>query len=280
VAVVLNLAPDHLDRHGDLAAYRAAKARILANQEADDVAVLNAASPEVASMAEDARSRVMRFDRRGPPAEAGAGCAWFDAGAIRLRLGDELSRVPLDGLALPGLHNAENVMAALLATSAFGVAPATAAAALPDFAALPHRAETVASRGGVDWIDDSKATNPHAAASALESCERPVVWIAGGRDKGLDYDGLADVARDRVREAVLIGEAAPKLALALQGRVPCSDVGTLARAVARAAEVARDGDAVLLAPACASQDQFASYEDRGRAFREAVAALDATEGPR
>ena len=132
----------------------------------------------------------------------------------------------------------------------------------------------------MDWIDDSKATNPHAAGCALESCARPVVWIAGGRDKGLDYDDLAEAACDRVREAVLVGEAAPKIARALRGRVPCSEVGTLGNAVRRAARVARAGDLVLLAPACASHDQFESFEDRGRAFREAVAALEDGESAR
>ncbi|HKJ24680.1 MAG TPA: UDP-N-acetylmuramoyl-L-alanine--D-glutamate ligase [Myxococcota bacterium] len=274
VAVVLNLAPDHIDRHGSLEAYREAKARIFANQEEDDVAVLNAADPAVAALAARTRARVLRFHRGGPPGERGAGCAWLDAGSIRLRIGSEPSCVPLDGLALHGTHNAENVMAALLAAVALGASPAAAARALPGFRSLPHRAETVATRDGVDWVDDSKATNPHAAARALEGCARPVVWIAGGRDKDLEFDELVEVACDRVREAILIGEASAKLARALSGRVPCSEVGQLAAAVARAARVARAGDVVLLAPACSSHDQFTSYEERGRAFRTAVAALD------
>jgi UDP-N-acetylmuramoylalanine--D-glutamate ligase len=274
VAVVLNLAPDHLDRHGSLDAYRDAKARILAMQGEDDVAVLNDADPAVATLAARTRARVLRFHRARPPAEPGAGCAWLDAGAIRVRLGSQESRVPLDGLPLRGVHNLENVMAALLAASALGVAPEVAARALPGFRGLPHRVETVATRDGVDWVDDSKATNPHAAASALEGCARPVVWIAGGRDKDLDFDALVEVAGERVREAILIGEAAPKLARALSGRVPCSEVGRLPAAVARAAKVARSGDVVLLAPGCSSHDQFTSYEERGRAFRDAVAALD------
>jgi len=280
VAVALNLAPDHLDRHGDFETYRNAKARIFANQREDDVAVLNAADPAVASMASCTAGRILRFRREAPPAEPGSGCAWFDAGAIRLRIGDELSRIPLDGLSLSGLHNVENVMAALLAASALGARPAAAAKALPGFETLPHRAEAVASRNGVAWVDDSKATNPHAAGCALESCSRPVVWIAGGRDKGLDYDDLAEAACDRVREAVLVGEAAPKLAQALRGRVPCSEVDTLGDAVRRAAQVARAGDLVLLAPACASHDQFESFEARGRAFRDAVAALGEGEATR
>jgi UDP-N-acetylmuramoylalanine--D-glutamate ligase len=273
VAVVLNLAPDHLDRHGSFEAYRDAKARIFARQQSEDVAVLNDADPVVAGLASRTAARVMRFRRDRPPAEPGAGCAWFDAGAIRLRVGAAQARIALDGLALPGIHNVENVMAALLAVAALGADPQRAASVLPDFRGLPHRTEKVASRGGVDWIDDSKATSPHAAASALESCSRPIVWIAGGRDKGLDFDGLAELACDRVREAILIGEAAPKLALALQDRVPCSTVPSLADAVRRAARVARSGDVVLLAPACASQDQFRDYQERGQVFREAVVSL-------
>jgi len=273
VAVLLNLAPDHIDRHGSLEAYGEAKARIFTNQEEDDFAVLNAADPAGSALAGRTRARVLRFHRAQPPAEAGAGAAWLDAGAIRLRVGPESARVSLDGIPLRGVHNAENVMAALLAVSALGARPSEAARALPDFEALPHRAETVATRDGVDWVDDSKATNPHAAAGALEGCNRPIVWIAGGRDKNLDFDDLVEIARERVREAILIGEAAPKLARALSGRVPCSQVGRLEAAVARAAHVARAGDVVLLAPACSSHDQFSGYEERGQAFRAAVASL-------
>jgi len=273
VAVVLNLAPDHLDRHGSFEAYRDAKARIFAHQDGSDFAVLNDADPVVREMASCTAAQVLRFRCDGPPPQTGAGSAWFDAGAIRLRVGDAQTPIPLDGLSLPGLHNVENVMAALLCVVALGGDPQRASTALPDFTGLPHRAEPVATIDGVDWIDDSKATNPHAAARVLEGCSRPVVWIAGGRDKGLEYDALAEVACDRVREAILIGEAAPKLAQALQGRVPCSGAPSLAAAVQRAAHVARSGDVVLLAPACASQDQFRDYQERGRFFREAVATL-------
>jgi UDP-N-acetylmuramoylalanine--D-glutamate ligase len=277
VAVVLNLAPDHLDRHGDFAAYRDAKARILARQRSDDFAVLNDDDAEVAALAGRTAATVLRFRREGPPVEAGAGCAWFEPGAIHVQHRDATVRVPLDGLSLPGRHNLDNVMAALLATSALGADLAPAAAALATFRGLPHRSEVVASRAGVSWIDDSKATNPHAAARALEACDRPIVWIAGGRDKGLDYDALAEAAGERVREAILIGEAATKLASALSGRVTCCETGNLAAAVARAASVAQAGDVVLLAPACSSHDQFADFEARGRAFRAAIAALPEDE---
>lgn len=273
VAVLLNLAPDHFDRHGDFAAYREAKARIFARQESEDFAVLNDGDAAVAGLADRTRARVMRFRRDAPPADPGEGCAWSEPGAVRVRHAGGTTRIDLEGLPLAGPHNVENLMAALLAAAALGADLERAASALPDFRGLPHRTEWIASRDGVDWIDDSKATNPHAAARALEGCERPIVWIAGGRDKGLGYDDLARTACHRVREAILIGEAAGKLAQALGGRVPCTETGNLRAAVARAASVARRGDVVLLAPACASQDQFENFEARGRAFRAAVAEL-------
>ena len=173
----------------------------------------------------------------------------------------------------------ECVLAALLAAEAAGADPAKAIRALADFRPLPHRMEVVSRAGGVTWIDDSKATNPGAALRALEEGSAPLLWIAGGRDKGLSFAGLAQAAAARVRTALLIGEAADKLAAELGPAVPSERVGTLEAAVARAAELARPGDVVLLAPGCASFDQFASFEERGTRFREAVAAQtrEATE---
>ncbi len=277
VSVVLNLAPDHLDRHGSFEAYGAAKARIFARQEASDAAVLNDADPVVRELPGDSPVKRLRFRREAPPSDPGEGCAWTEAGAVRVRTGQGEFRVGLEALPISGPHNEENLMAALLATAALGADLGKAVDALPGFRGLPHRSELVADRAGVAWIDDSKATNPHAALRALEGCTSPVVWIAGGRDKGLEFGGLVECAAGRVREAVLIGEAAPKIAQALEGRVPATETGNLRAAVARAAAVARPGDVVLLAPACASQDQFENYEARGRAFQAAVAELGTPE---
>jgi UDP-N-acetylmuramoylalanine--D-glutamate ligase len=173
----------------------------------------------------------------------------------------------------------ENLLAALLAVVALGAEPGKALAALATFQSLPHRTELVAERGGVRWVNDSKATNPGATVPALALETRPVLWIAGGKDKGLDYAELAAAPLAGVRRALLIGAAAPRIAAALAGKVELETVGTLEAAVARAAELARPGDVVLLSPACSSFDQFRSFEHRGERFRELVRALD-EERPR
>lgn len=264
VAVLLNVTPDHLDRHGSLAAYREAKARLFARQQAEDVAILNGDEAwQVEELAPALGARVRFFRERGPVEEG----AFLDGDALCLRLGGALERFRLDGLppALAAFRG--NLLAAALAVRALGADLAAALGALPLFTSLPHRVEAVLERDGVLWVDDSKATNPGAAAAALAQQRRPVVWIAGGRDKGLPFEALAGPA-ERVRTALLIGESAPAIARALAGRVPVETVGTLEAAVARAREIAKPGDVVLLSPACASFDQFRDYADRGRRFQE------------
>jgi UDP-N-acetylmuramoylalanine--D-glutamate ligase len=268
VAVLLNVTPDHLDRHGDLAGYLAAKARIFENQAGDDVAIVNA-DPALDALAARLAGRVWRFSAR-VPMELGA--CW-DGEAVCLRLGGAPERLPLEGLPRPSGPLRENLLAALLAVTALGAEPTKALAALATFRPLPHRTEWVAERAGVTWVNDSKATNPGATAPALALELRPVVWIAGGKDKGLDYAELAAARLSGVRRALLIGEAAPRIAAALGARVPHETVGSLEAAVARAAELARPGDVVLLSPACASFDQFRNFEHRGDRFRELVLAL-------
>jgi UDP-N-acetylmuramoylalanine--D-glutamate ligase len=268
VAVILNVSPDHLDRHGSLGAYRAAKARLLEEQGADDAAVLAADDSAVWSLARRCTARVWGFGRLAP---AGRG-AWLDAGAVLVRSDDGELRVPLESPAIRGVDR-ENAAAALAAVAALGADAAAAGRALADFRPLPHRCEVVATRDGITWVNDSKATNAGAAQRALESFSS-VVWIAGGRDKDLDFAPLAGAALGRVRRALFIGEAAPALAAALGDVIPCEAVGELDAAVRRAAALARPGDVVLLSPACASFDQFRSFEDRGERFRRAVHALE------
>jgi UDP-N-acetylmuramoylalanine--D-glutamate ligase len=277
VAVILNLTPDHLDRHGSFEAYVAAKARILAAQRAEDVAILNFDDSAVRELAASARARVVPFRTRGP-LERGA---WLDAGALALRLGDApLQRLSLDGLQLAGRHNRENALAALCAAACAGADPEKALHALAAFEGLPHRTQIVARRSGVLFVDDSKATNPEAALSSLASFEAPLVWIAGGRDKDLDLTELADAASRRVRAAVLLGEAAEKLARTLAGSVEIHRVDCIEDAVRKAAQLARPGDVVLLSPGCSSLDQFRNFEERGRRFRAAVEALPPAEDER
>ncbi len=274
VAVILNLTPDHLDRHGSFDAYAAAKGRILAAQHADDVAVLNFDDDVVRGFAASARARVLPFSTAGPLSRG----VWIDAQSILYRPDvAPARRMSLDGLRLAGAHNRENVVAALAASASVGADPERAVEALAHFEGLPHRSEVVLRRNGVTWVDDSKATNPGAALRSLASFAEPLVWIAGGRDKGLDLSELAESASRRVRAAVLLGEAAQELARALHGRVEVALADSIEEAALHAAGLAREGDVVLLSPGCSSHDQFRSFEERGDRFRAAVESLASEE---
>jgi UDP-N-acetylmuramoylalanine--D-glutamate ligase len=276
VAAILNITPDHLDRHGDFDTYTSTKGKLLANQRSSDTAVLNFDDPTVAALAEGAAARVFPFRTQGPVSPG----AFLDAGAVVLCKEDaEPIRISLDAMQLAGFHNRENVVAALAVVYAAGVDPVRAADALASFTNLPHRCEFVREVGGVRYINDSKATNPGAAIRSLEGLSQDLVWIAGGRDKSLAFEELADTAVKRVRAAVLIGESAKKLEAALAGRVDVRIVASLEEAVQSASRIAQPGDAVLLAPACASLDQFRDFEERGERFRTAVDRLQAQEMP-
>ncbi|MED5262615.1 MAG: UDP-N-acetylmuramoyl-L-alanine--D-glutamate ligase [Myxococcota bacterium] len=273
VSVVLNLTPDHLDRHGDFARYAGAKQRLVEKQGPRDTAVLNARDPRVAAFADHTAAEVHWFDG-GPGRIDFESGAHLDAGSLVLRDRGLRRRYSLDDLGTTSPHSLRNAAAALAAVAALGVDPDKASPALGAFAGLPHRCETVAQRAGVEWINDSKATNVGAAMHALESLPGPVLWIAGGRDKALDFAPLANAVRGRVRKAFLIGECAAAIEAGLEGAVPTLRCTNLSEAVQRADAESTPGDTVLLSPACASFDQFESYEDRGDQFREAVAALD------
>ena len=278
VAVMLNVSEDHLDRHGSMEAYVDAKARLLARQEPDDTAVLNLDDPRIAALAASTRARVLGFSRLGHPDAA----VRFDAGRVVATLSDRTETVSLESLpaSLSGVHNLENLLAAFAAVAALGASLARAAAALPGFEGLPHRCQTVATRGGVTFVDDSKATNPGAAARSLESfaSEPPrVLWIAGGRGKGSELGVLADTASRTARVAFLIGESASEIAGAIDGRIPVESCESIEVAVTAAARAAREGDVVLLAPGCASFDQFRSFEERGDRFAAAARQVASEE---
>ncbi len=274
VAVILNISPDHLDRHGSLEQYAEAKRRILKAQQTEDVAVLNFDDPIVRGFAPSARGSVIPFSGRGRPAAPGhPRAAWLDAGAARFADLETSLGISLDSITGLGAHDRENVLAALSAIWALGVDPERGAEALLDFRPLPHRCEVLGTLRGITWVNDSKATNPGAALRAMESIDAPLIWIAGGSNKGLSFDWLAREAERRVRTALLIGEAASELEAALKGRVACQRADGLDDAVALAAEKGRPGDVVLLAPACASFDQFEDFEHRGECFREAFGRI-------
>jgi UDP-N-acetylmuramoylalanine--D-glutamate ligase len=277
VAVILNVSPDHLERHGSLDRYVRAKRRILRNQRASDWAVLGVDDDHGRALHEELRERAQQ---RILPIAVGRALAQ-GIYVIDGQLYDALEGpgTPVADLrpirSLRGAHNWQNAAAAFGAVRALGVAPEAIAAAMPSFQGLAHRLEPVATIDGVQFVNDSKATNPEAAARALASFDH-IYWIAGGRPK---EGGLASLMPwlDRVRHAYLIGEAAEGFARELEGRIPCTrsgDLGSAVRQAARAAFANRAGSpVVLLAPACASFDQFRDFEQRGETFKELVRQL-------
>lgn len=275
VAVWLNLTPDHLDRHGSVAGYTAAKRRLFEQQTTEDWAVVNDDDPLVRAATRDLKARRLAFRTRGP-VEQGAS---LDGSSVLLATPGGTRRIQLDG-ALPGGVDRENVLAAIAAVQALGADPERALTALASYTGLPHRCERVGPFAGVCFVNDSKATNVGAAIRALERFEAPVLWIAGGRDKGLDFAPLAEAARGRVRCAWLIGEAADALEAALAGQVPTRRAESLEQAVREAADEAKASETVLLSPACASYDQFQSFEERGDRFRQAAHAWAAAREAR
>ncbi|MGH2858360.1 MAG: UDP-N-acetylmuramoyl-L-alanine--D-glutamate ligase, partial [Solirubrobacteraceae bacterium] len=261
-AVLLNLAPDHLDRHGSFADYVAAKLRIFAHQGNDDVAV----APlhlDVQDLGGCAR-RVCFGDEPGAELSHRAGMLWWD----------EQPLLAAEEISLPGDHNRANAMAAAAVCLARGLDREAVVSGLRSFAGVAHRLERISVRDGVTFVNDSKATNVDSALVALRSCQPPVHLIAGGRGKGQDFSPLAPAVAERCRAVYLIGEAAGELARALGDTgVPLRDLGDLEAAVQAAARAAASGETVLLSPACASYDQYSDFEARGDHFRTLVEGL-------
>jgi UDP-N-acetylmuramoylalanine--D-glutamate ligase len=269
IAAILNITPDHLDRHHTFEAYVSAKLRIFENQQADDFAVLNADDPVCVELKEKIKSTLLWFSRR-QRVENGA----FVAGdqIVFRRNGQEQPVLERGDIQLKGEHNLENVLAAVAMTMVAGCKPEQVRQAIREFRAVEHRLELVASVNGVTFYNDSKATNVDATVKALESFPGNIHIILGGKDKGSDYTVLNPLLRERVKRVYLIGAAADKIASQVQGAELVRS-NTLERAVRQAFEAAQPGDIVLLAPACASFDQFENYEQRGRIFKELVHSL-------
>lgn len=267
IAAVLNVTPDHLDRHSSFEAYAAAKGRILTNQEPGDVVVLNAEDAACRAMEPLARGSIVRFAMAcGDRVEA---CV--ARGRILFR-GVDFAQADLP---IAGVHNVENALAAVVACRLAGVPPSAISRAVRTFRPVPHRMEFVATVQGVDYINDSKATNVAAAVKACSSFGSGLWAILGGRDKGSDFRPLAATLQSRASAALLVGEAATLIRRQLEGSVPLVESGTLGAALDYAVSRARPGDTVLLAPACASFDQYANYVERGREFRRLVGDLGA-----
>jgi len=270
IAVMLNLSPDHLDRHPDVAAYSAAKARIFENQNAGDYAVINADDPAVLELARRGRAMARPFSLTGA-IERGT---VVDDGWIVDRRRDRAERlVPLEAIHLLGSHLVNDVLAAATVGAIAGAPPAAMTAAVNAFRGLEHAMELVAEIDGVRFVNDSKATNVESALRSIESFESGLVPIIGGRFKGGDLGLLRAPLAARAKAVIAIGEARPLVREALESAVPVHEAGTFDEAVARAYALARPSGVVLLAPACASFDMFRDYAERGRQFKDEVARL-------
>jgi UDP-N-acetylmuramoylalanine--D-glutamate ligase len=270
IAAILNVTPDHLDRHHTFQAYADAKARIFENQGAGDFAVLNADDPTCLALKARVKIPCYWFSRKHG---VDSGAYLKDDKIVFRREGQEQAVLSRHDIPLKGAHNLENVLAAVTIAMLAGCAPEQIRQAVVEFRAVEHRLELVATVNGVAFYNDSKATNVDATIKALESFPGNIHIILGGKDKGSDYSVLNPLLRERARCAYLIGAAAEKIASQIQGAAVLVRAGTLERAVRQAFEAAKPGDVVLLAPACASFDQFENYEHRGRVFKELVHSL-------
>ncbi len=270
ISVFLNLTADHLDRHHTFEAYGRAKARIFENQTEADSAVLNADDPATTPLV-PAKPHVYWFSRKQHVAQG----AFVRENEIVFRDdGKEGTVLNLRDIPLAGAHNIENVLAAVVATRLAGAAAAAIAKGVRSFAGVEHRLEFVAEIGGVRYYNDSKATNVDATLKALDSFPGRILIVLGGKDKGSDYTILQKPLREKAILALLIGTAAEKIERQITGSVAIERAGSLERAVEIASHATRPGDVVLLAPACASFDQFQNYEHRGRVFKELVHQLE------
>ena len=269
IGVVLNVTPDHLDRHRTFAAYTDAKARIFENQDAEDFAVLNADDATCVELASRTRSQVFWFSVKK---EVQLG-AYVRDGRLLFRDAKGQREIMLAAeIPLKGVHNVENTLAAICAGALTGCEPERIRQAVQNFKAVEHRLEYVATIRGVEYYNDSKATNVDATIKALESFPANIHLILGGKDKDSDYSLLNDLLKQRVKRVYTIGSAADKI----ESQIKAAEIdhaGTLETALKHAAAIAEPGDVVLLAPACASFDQFENYEHRGRVFKEVVATL-------
>jgi UDP-N-acetylmuramoylalanine--D-glutamate ligase len=271
VAAVLNVTPDHLDRHGSFGAYTEAKARIFRNQTAADCAVLNADDAGARALASRTHADIVWFSRTRPLDHG----VFIVDGRITAKLNTHREVIgPVSDIALRGQHNVENVLAATACVLWTGISPDDIRRGLARFRGVAHRIEPVRDVRGVHYYNDSKATNVDSTIKALESFSEPIVLIAGGKGKGQDFAPLATAARGRVAHAVLIGEDAERIARALEAAaVPVTRADSLEEALGRARALTRPGEVVLLSPACASFDMFDNFEHRGDVFKKLVERL-------
>jgi len=272
VAVLLNVTPDHLDRHLSFEAYRQAKERIFANQEQEDWAVVYGGNPLTKDMGSRSRSQKIYYSLDCIGDKVPHVCV-KEGWIVRHEDAFTSEWIPLESISIPGQHNVENVMAAAAATGALGVPAEAMRDAVASFPGIPHALERIAEIAGVSFYDDSKATNVAAAQAAIASFDESVILVLGGRSKGADFETLLDDVRGKVKLVLALGEAREQIAGVLGSEVPVVLCTGLREVVERAFEHSEPGDTVLFSPACASFDMFTDYAERGRLFKEEVERL-------
>jgi len=271
VAILLNTTCDHINYHGTFDAYREAKERIFENQTRSHLAILNADETSSRLLSRRLDARIGFFSSTSAVEE---GMSVADDNLVYIKPSRERETYPLDMVRIRGRHNLENIMAAIMAVREWGVSPADIIGAVADFKGLPHRIEFAGEKGGIAFYDDSKGTNVGAVARALESFSQPVFLLMGGRDKDGDFETLAPLIKEKVKELVLFGEARERIFLLIGGIVPTLSVASLREAVTVAFDHASSGEIVLMSPGCASFDEFSDYKARGDYFQKVVGAIN------
>ncbi len=267
ISMILNISPDHLDRYPDYEAYVESKMRIFKNQGEGSCLILNDDDPKLSSVNPPGRVSILRYGIKKKEGRH----AFVEDKKINVCLnGMAEKRFPLGSFDLPGDHNVENLLGSVLVGLRLGLEPRVIQKTIDSFEGLPNRLEVVGEIDGVQFYNDSKATNVDAAVKAVRSFDRSLVLIAGGRDKGADYGPLADASRGKVSGGVFLGEARELLAKSFDKTIPYAMARDMEEAVSKAFSMAQRGDVVLLAPACSSFDMFSDYSHRGRVFRSAV----------
>ncbi len=275
ISAILNLTPDHLDRHGSFEEYIRMKSRIFANQGEGDIFIYNADDSETLKLAQTCKARKVAFSRKFKPQPP---CAFAEGGILRVDWGSgDLEIIEIRDIRIPGAHNLENALAATAISFSAGISAETIASVLRNFKGVEHRIEFVRELDGVRYVNDSKATNPDSAMKAIEAVDAPVILIAGGYEKNSDFRELIESFAGKVKHLLLLGATAKRfeasaIACGFDGeRITVCD--GMSAAVKRASELANPGDSVLLSPACASLDMYANYEERGEEFKSLVRAL-------
>jgi UDP-N-acetylmuramoylalanine--D-glutamate ligase len=265
VAIILNVTPDHINYHGSFDEYRRIKARVFANQNGSDFAIINAGDPAQESMVRGIRAKVALFSSAK---EMQHGIYLKDDALVFKMFDGSQEQYPLSMIKIPGLHNAENIMAAVMAARFCGCSRTGIIAAINDFRGLPHRIEYIGEKKNIRFYDDSKGTNVGSVVRALDTFSEPVILLLGGRDKDGDFDALQSILTKKVKKVILFGEARDRIESLIGKGVPSEKRQTLREAVESAYKNAAAGDVVLLSPGCASFDEFKNYKERGNFFKE------------